>query len=42
LSAGATAVNDGQNSVLLGGDSETGNYGNQLQAIAGANPAKAG
>jgi hypothetical protein len=42
LSAGSTAVNDGQDSVLLDGDSETGNYGNQLQAIASANPAKAG
>jgi len=40
LSAGSTAVNDGQNSVLLDGDSETGTYGNQLQTIASANPIK--
>lgn len=39
LTASSTSVNDGQNSVLLDGDSKTGNYGNQLQAIAPANPA---
>jgi hypothetical protein len=42
LSAGSTSVNDGQDSVLLDGDSESGNYGNQLQVIASANPAKTG
>lgn len=42
LSASSTSVNDGQNSVLLDGDNKTGNYGNQLQAVAVANPAKTG
>lgn len=38
LQAGSTSVNDSQSSVLLDGDSETGNYGNQLQVVAPANP----
>jgi hypothetical protein len=42
LSAGDTAVNGSQSSVLLDGDSETGSYGNQLQVIAPANPAATG
>ena len=42
LSAGDTAVNGSQSSVLLDGDSETGTYGNQLQAVAPANPAATG
>jgi hypothetical protein len=42
LSAGSTEVNKGQNSVLVDGDSKRGNYGNQLQAIAPANPAQTG
>jgi hypothetical protein len=42
LTAGSTEVNKGQNSVLLDGDSKTGNYGNQLQVIASPNPAATG
>ncbi|AOY59394.1 hypothetical protein [Desulfococcus multivorans] len=42
LSAGDTAVNGSQSSVLLDGDSETGSYGNQLQVVAPANPAATG
>jgi uncharacterized Zn-binding protein involved in type VI secretion len=38
LQASSTSVNDGQSSVLLDGDSETGSYGNQLQVIAPMNP----
>lgn len=42
LSAASTAVNGGQSSVLLHGDSKIGTYGNQLQVIAPTNPAKTG
>ncbi len=42
LSTSRTSVNNGQNSVLLDGDSKTGNYGNQLQVAAPTNPASTG
>lgn len=42
LSAGDTAVNGSQSSALLDGDSKAGNYGNQLQVVAPANPVSTG